>query len=60
MSKLSAFLHPVKTAVEDVYKRQAQDSAIKAAEASKRTTYEQACAESQANYDALNPHKGKE
>lgn len=38
----------------------AQDSAIKAAEASKRTTYEQACAESQANYDALNPHKGKE
>ena len=38
----------------------AQDSAIKAAEASRRTTYEQACAESQANYDALNPHKGKE
>lgn len=37
----------------------ARDSAQQAADASKKTKYEAACAESQANYDARNPHKNK-
>ena len=38
----------------------AQDSAAHAAHRSGRTTYEAACEESQAAYDAFNPHKHKE
>lgn len=40
--------------------RAAQDSAKKAAESSKRPTYEQICADAQAAYDARNPHRRKE
>ena len=38
----------------------AQDSAAQAAHRSGRTSYEAACKESQAAYDAFNPHKHKE
>ena len=38
----------------------AQDSAAQAAHRSGRTSYEAACEESQAAYDAFNPHKHKE
>ena len=38
----------------------AQDSAAHAAHRSGRTRYEAACEESQAAYDAFNPHKHKE
>lgn len=38
----------------------ANDSAAHAANRSQQTTYETACAESQAAYDAFNPHKHKE
>lgn len=38
----------------------AQDSAAHAARQSSRSTYETACEESQAAYDAFNPHKHKE
>lgn len=38
----------------------AQDSAAQAAHRSGRTSYEAVCEESQAAYDAFNPHKHKE